>query len=134
MLTTSVATGSAVSPSQVDSSSGKAATLDYDAFLNLLIAQLKNQDPTKPMDSGQYLGQLASFSAVEQGVKTNAKLDAILAQLTLFNPAEFLGQTISDGQIEGTLDAVRFTSASPAAIMASGREVAGGAGLVVKHP
>jgi flagellar basal-body rod modification protein FlgD len=134
MLTTSVATGSAVSPSQVDSSSGKAATLDYDAFLNLLIAQLKNQDPTKPMDSGQYLGQLASFSAVEQGVKTNAKLDAILAQLTLFNPAEVLGRTIGDGQIEGTLDAVRFTSASPAAIMAGRREVAVGAGLVVKHP
>ena len=37
------------------------STLDYSAFLRLLIAEMKNQDPTKPMDSAQYVAQLASF-------------------------------------------------------------------------
>ena len=42
-------------------------TLDYNAFLQLLIAQMKNQDPTKPMDSAQYMAQLASFSERRAG-------------------------------------------------------------------
>ena len=38
--------------------------LGQSQFLQLMIAQLKNQDPTKPMDPSQYLGQLAQFSTV----------------------------------------------------------------------
>ena len=38
-------------------------SLDYNAFLQLLIAQMKNQDPTKPTDPAQFIAQLASFSA-----------------------------------------------------------------------
>src|SRR5581483_10586188 len=41
-----------------------AGSLDYDAFLRLLIAQMKNQDPTKPTDPSQFVAQLASFSSV----------------------------------------------------------------------
>ncbi len=33
------------------------ATVDYEAFLTLLIAQMKNQDPTEPMDATQYMSQ-----------------------------------------------------------------------------
>lgn len=52
--------------------SGAAATgatqkkdeLGQDAFLKLMIAQLKNQDPTKPADPTEFLGQLAQFSTV----------------------------------------------------------------------
>jgi len=39
--------------------------LDMDSFLTLMTAQMKNQDPTKPMDSAQYLGQLAQFASVK---------------------------------------------------------------------
>ena len=38
--------------------------LGQDQFLNLMVAQLKNQDPTKPMDSSQFLGQMAQFGTV----------------------------------------------------------------------
>ena len=41
-----------------------ASALGQQDFLNLMLAQLKNQDPTKPMDSSAFLGQLAQFSAV----------------------------------------------------------------------
>ncbi len=40
------------------------SALGQQDFLNLMMAQLKNQDPTKPMDSSAFLGQLAQFSAV----------------------------------------------------------------------
>ena len=43
-----------------------SATLDYNAFLNLLIAEMKNQDPTQPMDDQAFLTQLATFSSLEK--------------------------------------------------------------------
>ena len=55
--------------------------VDYQSFLKLLIAEMKNQDPTKPMDSTQYVAQLATFSQVEQSVQINTKLDQILQSL-----------------------------------------------------
>ncbi len=78
-------TGAAPSsdPTSAQSKTATAPTVDYNAFLQLLIAEMRNQDPTKPMDSAQYLGQLASFSAVEQGVQTNAKLDALMTNSML---------------------------------------------------
>ena len=38
----------------------QAATVDYQAFLKLLVAQMKNQDPTSPMESTDYVAQLAT--------------------------------------------------------------------------
>ena len=38
--------------------------MDQEAFLTLMIAQLKNQDPMAPMENGEFLGQMAQFSTV----------------------------------------------------------------------
>jgi flagellar basal-body rod modification protein FlgD len=46
--------------------------LGQEEFLELMIAQLKNQDPTKPMDGQEYLGQLAQFSSVQGLQELNA--------------------------------------------------------------
>ncbi len=59
----------------------KDPTGDFQTFLTLLTAQLKNQDPLKPVQSTEFVAQLASFSAVEQQVKSNAKLESILQAL-----------------------------------------------------
>jgi flagellar basal-body rod modification protein FlgD len=60
-----------VQPSVLDQYSTKTATtgakkteLDQQAFLNLMVTQLKNQDPTKPMDSADFLSQIAQFGTV----------------------------------------------------------------------
>jgi len=50
-----------------------------------MIAQLKNQDPTSPMETSEYTSQLAAFSQVEQSVSTNAKLDSLLSATNLQN-------------------------------------------------
>jgi len=45
--------------------------LDKDAFLNLLVTQMRNQNPLEPMDNTQFIAQMAQFSALEQAQNTN---------------------------------------------------------------
>ncbi|TCR63665.1 flagellar hook capping FlgD N-terminal domain-containing protein [Bosea sp. BK604] len=64
-----------------NNSSNPIGNVDYDTFLKLLIAQARNQDPTNPTDPSQYVQQFATLSQVEQAVRTNTKLDEIIAAL-----------------------------------------------------
>ena len=47
-------------------------------FMQLLVAQLKNQDPEKPADGTQFVTQLAQFTTLEQDTQSRSDLDAIL--------------------------------------------------------
>jgi flagellar basal-body rod modification protein FlgD len=70
---------------------------DFQTFLTLLTAQMRNQDPLKPMESTEFVAQLASFSAVEQQVRANDRLDGILAALAGGNAAgvaEWIGREV----------------------------------------
>jgi flagellar basal-body rod modification protein FlgD len=60
----------------------KSSTLGKDAFLELLVTKLKNQDPTKPEDDSAMLAQLAQFSALEQMQQMNATLTSIAGFFT----------------------------------------------------
>lgn len=82
------------------------ATVDYDSFLKLLVAQMRNQDPTSPTDSTQYFSQLASFSNVEQGLRMNDRLDALLAQGSMNQAGSLIGKTYSDANQTGRIEAV----------------------------
>ena len=57
------------------------ATLDQGDFLTLMTAQLKNQDPTKPVDNQQYVQQMAMFSQLAGTTETNGKLKDISERL-----------------------------------------------------
>lgn len=57
-----------------------AISSDFETFLKMLTTQLKNQDPLQPIDSADYAMQLATFSGVEQQVKTNQLLENLGAQ------------------------------------------------------
>lgn len=90
-VTTSSAGSSAANPlisssanSGSSSSSDAASTLNYNftEFLTLFTTQLKNQDPTKPMDTTEMTNQLAMFSNVEQTAGINSRLDKLLAAQT----------------------------------------------------
>lgn len=67
------------------------ASGDFNTFLTLLTAQLRNQDPTNPLDATQFVAQLASFSTVEQVIGTNSRLDALSAQSAVDGVAAFSG-------------------------------------------
>ncbi len=57
---------------------GKTLASNFDQFLNLLTTQLRNQSPLDPLDTNQFTQQLVQFSQVEQQLKTNDQLSAIL--------------------------------------------------------
>ena len=52
--------------SSASTASSSSALANESTFLQLLVAQIKNQDPTQPMDSTAFLSQLAQFSQLEQ--------------------------------------------------------------------
>ncbi len=107
------------------------ASLDYDAFLKLLVAQMKNQDPTEPMDSTQYMAQLASFSNVEQAIQTNTKLDALLTASALNQADGVLGRTVTspDGTVTGKVESLKITANGLVATLDNGKELTLGEGI-----
>jgi flagellar basal-body rod modification protein FlgD len=90
--------------------SKEKATVDYDSFLRLLVAQMRNQDPTSPTDSSEYFSQLASFSNVEQGLRMNDRLDALLAQGSMNQAGTLIGKTYTDDFQTGRIEAVMIQS------------------------
>ena len=52
-------------------------SLGQDAFMQLLVTQLKNQDPTQPQDSSQFVAQLAQFTSLEKLTSMNQALTAL---------------------------------------------------------
>ncbi|UXU75360.1 MULTISPECIES: flagellar hook capping FlgD N-terminal domain-containing protein [unclassified Paracoccus (in: a-proteobacteria)] len=67
------------SPSLGTGTVTSAATGQFETFLKMLTAQIKNQDPLNPMQSTDFAVQLATFSGVEQQVRTNQLLESLLA-------------------------------------------------------
>lgn len=107
--------------------------VDYQSFLKLLVAQMKNQDPTQPMDSTQYVAQLATFSQVEQSVQMNSKLDQMLQSSALAQADAIIGRTIksADGTVSGKVAEVRLTSSGITAVLQNGSTVPVGPGISI---
>ena len=73
--------GPNLAPPPPTNTADKLISSDFNTFLKMLTTQLKNQDPLNPMDNSEYAVQLATFSGVEQQVKTNTLLESLGAQL-----------------------------------------------------
>lgn len=134
MTTVSSVTNTGTSASTATSGASAAGNLDYNAFLQLLIAQLKNQDPTKPMDSTQFVAQLATFSQVKESVTTNTKLDSLLTAQSLTIADAFIGHTVTsgDGTTSGVVTSVKITSDGPVATLNTGDTLTLGDGVTIK--
>ncbi len=81
---------------------------DYQTFLMMLTTQMQNQDPLNPIESSDYAVQLATFSGVEQQVKSNQLLESLSAQMGLLGMAQFASwvgmeaRTAAPVQFDGT--------------------------------
>jgi flagellar basal-body rod modification protein FlgD len=87
---TSTSTGSPDAMSQLSS--------NFSTFLTLLTTQLKNQDPTSPMDSNTFTQQLVMYSQVEQQIDTNTNLKSLISQSSSSAAATttgYLGKKVS---------------------------------------
>jgi len=92
--------------------------MDKDTFLQLLVAQLRYQDPMNPTDSSQFLAQSAQFTALEkmEAVADQTK-QAVAAQMA-FGASSLVGRSVSyvdaNGRsVTGTVDAVQFKTEGP---------------------
>ncbi len=112
-----------------------AKTADYDAFLSLLVTQLKNQDPTAPSDPGEFIAQLATFSSVEQQLQTNLKLTELIQVNLLNQAANVIGLTVSsaDGNQRGIVSSVTLTDNGLVAKLNDGSSLTIGDGVVIER-
>lgn len=94
----------------------KSIADNFDAFLQLLTTQLRNQNPMEPLDTNEFTNQLVQFSTVEQNIKTNDNLESLL-QLSAANVAStavsYIGKTVSaegvSSQLKGGKASWTFT-------------------------
>jgi len=103
---------------QLQSSNNAAANQDFNTFIELLVAQVRNQDPLQPADSTQFVEQLATFSSLEQQVETNSNLEAIgflISDLHTIVANEWLGKdvAIDASQIPYAGGEVKFSAQKP---------------------
>ena len=100
-------------------------SLDYNSFLTLLMAEMKNQDPTQPMDPTQMVSQLATVSSVGQAVQTNATLSSLLTATSLSQAEQMIGKTVtsSDGSATGQVASVTVNGANSIATLTDGSQI-----------
>ncbi len=77
-MTVSPTTAAAQSVTSTAATASTTLSGNFNTFLTLLTAQLKNQDPTSPLDTNQFTQQLVQYSTVEQQINTNANLTTLI--------------------------------------------------------
>lgn len=139
--TTSATTGVAVKYASMQMGQGTAVdktSLGKDQFLNLLVTQMRYQDPSAPMDSSKIMEQTSSLTMVEQLKElTTTQREAFGLQMRL-SAVGFVGQQVSwtdekkVGQT-GIVDSASFADAKPV-LSVGGKTVALDQVSLVKGP
>jgi len=75
---------------------------DKDMFLNLLVAQLRYQDPSNPADSGEFLAQNAQFTALEKMQDVADQTAALLNAQIAFGAAGMVSKSVTYQKADGT--------------------------------
>src|SRR6056297_2296260 len=68
--------------------------LDKDAFFKLLITQLQNQDPLKPMEDKEFIAQMAQFSSLEQMNNMNQNFNKLMDVQRINQNSSLIGKTV----------------------------------------
>lgn len=108
--------GTDATPVQATTSS--KSTLDQDAFLKLLVAQLKYQDPMEPLKGAEFMAQTAQFSSVERLEEMSQLNNQMLQVQRLAQAGGMVGQTVAyvdaDGATQsGVVSAATLNPAGP---------------------
>ncbi len=99
-----------------------------DQFLKLFTAQARMQNPMSPLETTDFLAQLAQFSSVEQMTNLNTNFEKMLAIQQTLHAAELVGKTVTyqnaqtETPSEGKVTGVRLTAAGPV-LMLDNRQV-----------
>ncbi|MBR0963552.1 flagellar hook assembly protein FlgD [Bradyrhizobium diazoefficiens] len=138
MNVTSATDSTSTSSSTSSTTTTASNSVDYNTFLQLLVAEMKNQDPTNPMDTSQYMSQFAQLSTVEQAMQTNTKLDSLLSSQSLSQADGLIGKTVSftdstGASFSGKVVSISINSDGSIATLENGTKVAVGPGLTISQ-
>ena len=120
------------------------SALGKDAFLQILITQLQNQDPTSPMDDREFIAQMAQFSSLEQMQNMTKAMENLLSsqqETQLMSYTNFIGKEVKWHEltedldenavpitIEGTgvVKELKFAEGEPIFVLGDGKEISSG--------
>lgn len=97
--------------------------VDKDTFLQLLVAQLRYQDPMNPTDSSEFLAQSAQFTALEKMQAVAEQTSQLLAAQVAFGASSLIGRTVTyptqdDSTLaSGVVESVRFDTTGPVLVV-----------------
>lgn len=106
--------------------------MDKDAFLKILVEQLRHQDPSQPGDSQQYIQQMTQFSMLEQMTNISESSQQQIAADTAAQAINLVGRTVTylaegegDEPVEktGVVDGVDFSSGAPSLTVGGQKDV-----------
>ena len=116
----------ATAASAVNAAASTASTTlsgNFNTFLTLLTAQLKNQDPTSPLDTNQFTQQLVQYSTVEQQINTNTNLTTLIdlnRASSLYQASAMVGHQVGVSSTQLSLQdgaaSLRFTLGTPQSV------------------
>ncbi|ABI77589.1 putative basal-body rod modification protein FlgD [Hyphomonas neptunium ATCC 15444] len=95
---TTVTNNTGTTPQTTPQTTSTGIGSEYNSFIKLLTAQVRNQDPMSPMDSTQFVEQLATFSSLEQLVNSNTALSSIASMIGDLNglmASQWLGEDVT---------------------------------------
>jgi flagellar basal-body rod modification protein FlgD len=105
---------------------GSAMGLDKDAFLKILVEQLKDQDPTSPSDSSQYVQQMTSYSMLEQLTNISSAMQVQQTNSAGQTAVGLMGHTVTyvddDGnQQSGEVTGISFANSDGPTLTVGGK-------------
>jgi flagellar basal-body rod modification protein FlgD len=119
-------------------------SLGKDAFLQILITQLQNQDPTSPMDDKEFISQMAQFSSLEQMQNMTTAMENLLSsqqETQLLSYTNFIGKEVKWHEVtdqvdsnnvaivnegKGTIKELKFDNGNPLFVLEDGKELSPG--------
>ncbi len=97
--------------SQAGSAGDAAAQLDTSAFLQLMIAEMQNQDPLSPMDSSEMVAQMGQISQIGSTNKLTQTLDNLASSQELVTASTLIGRSVTGlaidaSEVDGVVDRI----------------------------
>jgi flagellar basal-body rod modification protein FlgD len=114
-----------------DPSLGAARTpkseIDSEAFLQLLVAQLRFQDPMESMDQAAFMQQIATMTSAQQQMELNENLNTLVQNDATIKAFELIGRgvtaLIGNQKVDGVVESVTITDDAPILNLADGQSV-----------
>lgn len=109
--TTGAAQAALTATETEDGTAASALSSDFETFLRMLTVQMENQDPLNPIESSDFAVQLATFSGVEQQVRSNDLLERLVGQQSVSALSQLAGWVGMEARaaVAGSFDGTALT-------------------------